>query len=90
MKAVLCKQHGLPDTLVVEDIPSLVPAPGQVVVSMKAAGVNFPDALIIQGKYQMKPPMPFSPGTELAGIVKAVGEGAVSYTHLTLPTNREV
>jgi len=75
MKAVLCKQHGLPDTLVVEDIPSLVPAPGQVVVSMKAAGVNFPDALIIQGKYQMKPPLPFSPGTEVAGVVKAVGEG---------------
>ena len=75
MKAVLCKQYGLPDTLVVEDIPALVPAAGQVVVSMKAAGVNFPDALIIQGKYQMKPPMPFSPGTEIAGIVKAVGEG---------------
>jgi len=49
MKAVLCKQYGLPDTLVVEDLPALVPAPGQVVVSMKAAGVNFPDALIIQG-----------------------------------------
>ena len=48
MKAVLCKQYGLPDTLVVEDIASLVPAAGQVVVSMKAAGVNFPDALIIQ------------------------------------------
>ncbi len=75
MKAVLCKQCGLPDTLVVEDVPALLPAPGQVVVSMKAAGVNFPDALIIQGKYQMKPPMPFSPGTELAGIVKAVGAG---------------
>ena len=75
MKAVLCKQHGLPDTLVVEDVPSLLPAAGQVVVNMKAAGVNFPDALIIQGKYQMKPPFPFSPGTELAGIVKAVGEG---------------
>jgi len=75
MKAVLCKQYGLPDSLVVEDVPSLVPAAGQVVVSMKAAGVNFPDALIIQGKYQNKPAMPFSPGTELAGVVKAVGEG---------------
>jgi NADPH:quinone reductase len=73
MKAVLCKQYGLPDTLVVEDVPSLVPAAGQVVVSMKAAGVNFPDALIIQGKYQMKPPMPFSPGSELAGVVKEIG-----------------
>ena len=75
MKAVLCKQYGLPDTLVIEDVPALTPAAGQVVVSMKAAGVNFPDALIIQGKYQMKPPFPFSPGTEIAGIVKAVGEG---------------
>ncbi|TSA11457.1 MAG: NADPH:quinone oxidoreductase family protein [Betaproteobacteria bacterium] len=75
MKAVLCKQHGLPDTLVVEEVPALTPAAGQVVVSMKAAGVNFPDALIIQGKYQAKPPFPFSPGTELAGVVKSVGEG---------------
>ena len=75
MKAVLCKQYGLPDTLVVEDVPSLTPAAGQVVVGMKAAGVNFPDALIIQGKYQMKPPMPFSPGSELACVVKAVGAG---------------
>jgi len=73
MKAVLCKQYGLPDTLVIEDIASLAPAAGQVIVSMRAAGVNFPDALIIQGKYQMKPPLPFSPGTELAGVVKAVG-----------------
>ena len=76
MKAVLCKQYGLPDALVLEDLPSLAPAAGQVVVSMKAAGVNFPDTLIIQGKYQMKPPFPFSPGTELAGVVKAVGAGA--------------
>ncbi|MCX7142740.1 MAG: NADPH:quinone oxidoreductase family protein [Proteobacteria bacterium] len=75
MKAVLCKQYGLPDTLVLEEIPSLVPAAGQLVVSMKAAGVNFPDALIIQGKYQVKPAMPFSPGSELAGVVKEVGAG---------------
>ena len=75
MKAVLCKKLGLPDTLVVEDIPSLVPGKGQVVVSVKAAGVNFPDTLIIQGKYQFKPEPPFSPGGEVAGVVKAVGEG---------------
>jgi len=75
MKAVLCKQLGPPDKLVVEDIPSLVPAKGQVVVSVKAAGVNFPDTLIIQGKYQFKPEVPFSPGGEVAGVVKAVGEG---------------
>ena len=75
MKAVLCKHLGPPDKLVVEDIPSLVPAKGQVVVSVKAAGVNFPDTLIIQGKYQFKPEVPFSPGGEVAGVVKAVGEG---------------
>ena len=79
MKAVLCKQYGMPDTLVLEEVASLAPAAGQLVVSMKAAGVNFPDALIIQGKYQVKPPMPFSPGSELAGVVKAVGEGVQNF-----------
>ena len=75
MKALLCKQHGLPDTLVVEEVADPVPGKGEVVVQMKAAGVNFPDVLIIQGKYQMKPPLPFAPGAELAGIVTAVGAG---------------
>ncbi len=79
MKAVLCKQLGLPDTLVVEDIPSLVPGKGQVVISVKAAGVNFPDTLIIQGKYQFKPEPPFSPGGEVAGIIKAIGEGVTGW-----------
>jgi NADPH2:quinone reductase len=75
MKALLCKTLGLPDQLVVEDVPDPVPGPGQVLVEMKAAGVNFPDALIIQGKYQFKPPLPFTPGAELAGVVIALGEG---------------
>ncbi len=75
MKAVLCKAWGMPGTLVIEDIPSPKPASGQVVVSVKACGVNFPDTLIIQGKYQFKPEMPFSPGGEVAGVVKEVGEG---------------
>jgi NADPH2:quinone reductase len=75
MKAVLCKQHGLPETLVVEDVPSPVPGPKQVLISVKACGVNFPDTLIIQNLYQFKPALPFSPGGELAGVVKAVGEG---------------
>jgi NADPH:quinone reductase len=78
MKAVLCKKLGPPEDLVVEDIPSLVPQAGQVVVAVKAAGVNFPDTLIIQGKYQFKPEPPFSPGGEVAGIVKVVGEGVTS------------
>ena len=55
MKAVLCKQHGLPDTLVLEDVPSPEPGPKQVVITVKACGVNFPDTLIIQNKYQFKP-----------------------------------
>jgi NADPH2:quinone reductase len=79
VKAVLCKQHGPPESLVVEDLPSPTPGPGQVVISMKAASVNFPDVLIIQNKYQVKPPLPFSPGSELAGVVKTVGEGVTRF-----------
>lgn len=73
MKAVLCKQYGPPDSLVVEELPSPHPGPGEVVISVKAASVNFPDVLIIQNRYQFKPPLPFSPGSELAGVVKEVG-----------------
>ena len=65
----------MPETLVIEEIEPLRAGRGQVVVTVKACGVNFPDTLIIQGKYQFKPPMPFSPGSEVAGIVKEVGEG---------------
>jgi len=75
MKAVLCKKYGPPDELVVEQVPSLKAGKGQVVVSVKAAGVNFPDTLIIQGKYQFKPEPPFSPGGEVAGVVKEIGDG---------------
>jgi NADPH2:quinone reductase len=75
MKAVLCKELGPAEKLVVEQVPSPKPAKGQVVVSVKACGVNFPDTLIIQGKYQFKPEPPFSPGGEVAGIVKELGEG---------------
>jgi NADPH2:quinone reductase len=73
MKAILCKAFGPPDTLVFEDLPSPAPKAGEVVVSVKAASVNFPDVLIIENKYQLKPPLPFSPGSELAGFVKQVG-----------------
>ena len=75
MKAVLCTSYGPPDSLVVEDIASPVAGPGEAVITVKAASVNFPDVLIIENKYQLKPPLPFSPGSELAGIVKAVGDG---------------
>ncbi len=75
MRALVCKAHGLPETLVVDELPSPVPGPNQVLVRIEAAGVNFPDALIIQNKYQLKPPLPFIPGAEMAGVVKAVGSG---------------
>jgi NADPH2:quinone reductase len=60
---------------VVEDLPDLVPGPGEVVINVKAAAVNFPDVLIVQKKYQFQPPLPFTPGSEVAGVVAAVGEG---------------
>lgn len=75
MKAVLCKEYGPPDSLVLAEVEPLKPGKGQVVIGVKACGVNFPDTLIIQGKYQFKPPLPFTPGGEVAGIVKEVGEG---------------
>jgi NADPH2:quinone reductase len=78
MKALLCKQFGPPESLVLEDLPSPHPGAGEVVISIKAASVNFPDVLIIQNKYQFKPPLPFSPGSELAGVVKEVGAGVTN------------
>ena len=75
MKAVLCKAFGPPESLAIEEVEPLKPGKGQVVISVKACGVNFPDTLIIQGKYQSKPSFPFIPGSEVAGIVKEVGEG---------------
>ena len=79
MKAVLCKQFGPPDSLVVEDVASPQASAGEVVIAVKAASVNFPDVLIIQNKYQVKPPLPFSPGSELAGVVKEVGAGVQGF-----------
>jgi len=75
MKAIVCKAWGLPETLVVEDLPDVSAAAGQVTIEIQAAGVNFPDVLIIQNKYQFKPELPFTPGSELAGTVCSVGEG---------------
>lgn len=73
MKALVCEAYGPIANLVVKDIPSPVPGPKQVLIDVKAAAVNFPDALMVQGLYQVKPPLPFTPGAEIAGIVKAVG-----------------
>jgi NADPH:quinone reductase len=79
MKAVLCKAYGPPESLVIEDVPALVAGPGEVVIGVRAASVNFPDVLIIENKYQLKPPLPFSPGSEVAGIVTSVGDGVANF-----------
>lgn len=75
MKAVVCSEWGGPHKLRLGELPLPEPKAGEVRLRVRAAGVNFPDALIIQKKYQMQPPLPFVPGTEVAGIVDAVGEG---------------
>jgi NADPH2:quinone reductase len=75
MKAIVCRELGALENLALEEVGSPVAGPGQVVVSVKATGVNFPDVLVVQGKYQFRPALPFSPGGEIAGIVKEVGEG---------------
>jgi NADPH2:quinone reductase len=79
MKAVVCKAWGMPDSLVIEELPQVAPQAGQVAIDIKAAGVNFPDVLIIQGKYQFKPELPFTPGSELSGVVSAVGPDVTAF-----------
>jgi NADPH:quinone reductase len=76
MRAVVCHSYGPPEDLVLDDVADPTPGPGQLVVRVHAAAVNFPDVLLIAGKYQVKIPVPFTPGSELAGEVIAVGEGA--------------
>jgi NADPH:quinone reductase len=76
MRAVICRSYGPPENLVVDDLAEPVPGPGQLVVHVRAAAVNFPDLLLIAGKYQVKIPVPFTPGSELAGEVVAAGVGA--------------
>src|SRR5258708_10516283 len=78
MKALLSRQPGGPETLTLEDVPDPNPGRGEVRIGVRAVGVNFPDLLIIQDLYQIKPPRPFSPGGELAGVVEAVGEGVTT------------
>lgn len=74
MKAMLCKELGHPSKMVLEEVASPVPGKKEVLVSIKACSVNFPDTLMVQGLYQFKPSMPFAPGCDIAGVVKAVGE----------------
>lgn len=78
MKALICNEWGPIDALTIEDVPNPEAGPGMVVLDVAAAGVNFPDALIVQGLYQFKPPFPFSPGGEVAGTVASVGEGVTN------------
>jgi NADPH2:quinone reductase len=73
MKAALCKSLDGPDAIVIEDVPDPVPGPGEVLVRVKAAALNFLDTLITRGKYQFKPQLPFSPGAEFAGVVEQLG-----------------
>ncbi|HXF44661.1 MAG TPA: NADPH:quinone oxidoreductase family protein [Burkholderiaceae bacterium] len=75
MKAIQCQEWGGPETLRLVEVPLPEPKAGEVRLRVKAAGVNFPDALIIQKKYQMQPPLPFTPGSEVAGTVDALGDG---------------
>ena len=75
MRALLSKAPGGPETLVVEDVASPDPGPGQVKLRVRAAAVNYPDVLIIEDQYQFKPPRPFSPGGEVAGEITALGDG---------------
>jgi len=75
MRAVVCREYGTPEDLVLDELPDPTAGPGQVVVKVRAAAVNYPDVLLIAGKYQIKVPPPFSPGSEMAGDVLAVGDG---------------
>ena len=79
MKAILCTTYGPPESLSIQDLPSPQPGPDQVLVSVRAAGVNFPDTLIIRNLYQFKPPLPFSPGGECAGVIKALGAAVKNF-----------
>ena len=79
MKAMLCKEYGPPEKLVLSDVPEPHAGPGQIVVQVKACGVNFPDVLIIENKYQFKPALPFAPGAEVAGLVKELGDGVTRF-----------
>jgi len=76
----MCEAFGPIETLQVRDVPSPQPGPKQLLVQVKSAGVNFPDALMVQGRYQVRPPLPFAPGAEIAGIVKAVGAEVTGFS----------
>lgn len=80
MKAILCKSYGPPENLVLEEVEDLVPGENEAVVDVHAASLNFPDTLQIQGKYQFQPPMPFTPGSEVGGVIRATGSGLKDFS----------
>jgi NADPH:quinone reductase-like Zn-dependent oxidoreductase len=80
MKAVVSAAPGPPETLELVELPDPVPGPGQLLVRVKACAINYPDVLIIEDKYQFKPPRPFAPGGEVAGLVEQVGEGVSGWS----------
>lgn len=80
VKACICKTYGPPSSLVIEDLPDPVPGPGEVLVRVRACALNFFDTLIIQGKYQYKPDLPFSPSAEMAGVVEQTGDGVKDFS----------
>ena len=80
MRAVVCRAWGEVETLKVEEVPPPAPGPGEVLIEVKATAVNYADALLVAGRYQTKPPLPFSPGLETAGVVAACGEGVTRFS----------
>ncbi|MEM9301141.1 MAG: NADPH:quinone oxidoreductase family protein [Pseudomonadota bacterium] len=90
MRALVCTEHGPAEKLAIQDLPTPTPGPGEIQVAVRAAALNFPDNLVIRGEYQVKTQPPFVPGSEAAGIVTAVGEGARGFREgdsvIALPT----
>ena len=80
MRALVCRAWGEVESLTLEDVPAPKPAPGEVLIDVKATAVNYADSLLVAGKYQTKPALPFSPGLETAGVVAACGEGVTRFT----------
>lgn len=80
MRALLSREPGGPETLRVDEVPEPEPGPGELLVRVRACSINYPDVLIIEDKYQLKPPRPFAPGSEIAGEIEAVGEGVQGWS----------
>src|SRR5215218_1437630 len=79
MKALLSTAVGGPKTLELADLPEPRPGPGQILVRVRACSINYPDVLIIEDKYQFKPPRPFAPGSEISGVIDSIGEGVTGW-----------